>query len=396
MRLIGHTEALQCFERAIAIKPDYAEAHNQLGNTLQALTRYDEAIQRFEIALAIKPDFAGAHYNLGNALLGLGRLIDAVACYRKALSLKPDYAEAHSNMLFCLNYHPDLSAAEIFAEYRHWNDRHARPLMGTVAHTNNRDPERRLKIGYVSPDLRRHSTRHFIEPLLAHHDKAHVEVYAYAEVAKEDEISARFKGHVDHWRRTVGLSDADMAGLIRADGIDILVDLAGHTGGNRLKVFVLKPAPIQVSWLGYGYTTGLETMDYFLADYEFAPPGCESVFAEKVVRLPVFAAYRPAEDMGEAGPLPALQAKRITFGTLSRSMRINHRVIRAWAEILKRVPESRLALNSGDFQCAGLLTGIQDKFAAKGIAAERLELGYGSPPWNCTEKNRHQPGLLSA
>ena len=378
--------AIVSYRNALALKPDYAEAHNGLGIVLQGQGKLDAAIASYNEALALKPGFAEARVNLGNALSDQGGLDAAIASYHTALSLKPDDVVAHSNLLFCLNYHPDMSAEDIFAEYRRWNERHARPLLCDVVHANNRDSGRRLRIGYVSPDLRGHSARHFIEPLLAHHDKTRFEVFAYAEVATEDAVSARLKSQVDHWRRTVGLSMVEMAALIRADGIDILVDLAGHTAGNRLQVFARKPAPVQASMFGYGYTTGLDAIDYFLADREFAPPGCEAVFSEKLVRLPVSAAYRPAEDMGEPGPLPARQGGGITFGSLSRSVRVNHRVIRTWAALLKRLPDARLMINSRNFQDAGMQASMRDQFGAHGIAVERLILGYDTPPWDVLRK----------
>lgn len=375
-------EAATCYRRALALKPDYADAHSNLGNALQEQGKPDEAVPCYRQALALRPNLAEAYSNLGSALQELGKLDEATACYRQALVLKPDYADAHSNLLFCLNYAPDLSAEAIFAEYCRWDERHARPHRPLIArHGANRDPDRRLRIGYVSPDLRRHSVRHFIEPLLARHDKTKVEVFAYAQVAGEDEVSARLKGYTDHWRRTVGLSDAEMAERIGADGIDILVDLAGHTRGRRLPVFGRKPAPVQVSWLGYGYTTGLEAIDYFLADHTFAPAGCEPLFAEKLVRLPVFAAYRPAEGMGDPGPTREASAA-ITFGSLTRSVRINHRVVRAWAAILRGAPGSRLTINSLNYRSPAVRNDLMSQFAALGVSPERLSLGFDSPPWD--------------
>jgi len=374
--------AVESYRKALVLKRDFAEAHNNLGTALRDLGQLGAAVESFHQALALKPDFTEAHNNLGNTLQDLGELDAAMECYRKALELRPDYADAYGNLLFCLNYHPDLSAEDIFAEYRGWNERIARPLLHRQVHANARDPLRRLRIGYVSADLRQHSARHAIEPLLAHHDKAQVEVFAYSGAMLEDGISARFKGYVDHWQSTVGMSDEALAELIRGDGIDILVDMAGHTAGNRLLVFARKPAPIQVSSFGYGYTTGLEAMDYFLGEEEFTPPGCESLFAEELVRLPVIATYRPAEGMGESGPLPALQGKGVTFGTLSRSVRINHRVIRTWAGILNRLPEARLVINSGSFRDAGMQVSMHKQFGAYGIAEHRLVLGFDSPPWD--------------
>ena len=332
--------------------------------------------------LALTPNEAKAHSNLGTALRDLGKLEEATAAYRRAYAIDRRNSIVHSNCLFCLNYAPDLPAEEIFAEYQRWDEAHARPLAAAAArHDNDRSPERRLRIGYVSPDLRHHPVRHFIEPLLARHDKSTVEVFAYAEVAREDEVTTRLKSHVDHWRPTVGLSDEDMAERIRADRIDVLVDLGGHTGDNRLLVFARKPAPVQVSWLGYGYTTGLKAIDYFLADPQFAPPGCEHLFSEKLVRLPVFAAYRPAEGMGSA-ETARQPGSAVTFGSLTRSVRINHHVVRSWAAILSATPGSQLVLNSGNFRTASLCDDLASQFAARGVARERLLMSYDSPPWD--------------
>lgn len=379
-------DAMSCYRSALSHKPDYVKAHCNLGSIFQAQGELDAAIDSYRKALALRADFAEAYSNLGFALQAQGKLDEALDCARQALRIKPDYVEAHSNLLFGLNYHPELSAEAIFAEYRRWNEQHARPLRQNRPYANQRDPMSKVRIGYVSPDLRRHSARHFIEPLLARHDKTRFEVFAYAQVPIEDDVSARFKTYVDRWRNTCGISDAEMDAQIRSDGIDILVDLAGHTYGNRLLVFARKPAPIQVSWLGYGYTTGLDAIDYLLADREFAPPGNDPLFSEKLVRLPRWTAYRPQEDIGETTPLPAQKTGSISFGSLSRTVRINHRVIRTWAAILQRVPGSRLIVNSGDLRSAGMRANIRERFAECGITAERLELGYQSPPWDVLGK----------
>ena len=251
------------------------------------------------------------------------------------------------------------------------------------SHNNRRDPQRCLKVGYVSPDFRHHSCRYFLEPLLAHHDKNVVEVYAYAELVREDAATVRYQGYADHWVPTLGMSDDALSERIRADGIDILVDLAGHTAKNRLAVFARKPAPVSLSWLGFGYTTGLTAVDYLLTDTASVPEGSESLFSETPWRLatPGYA-YRPAEGMGQVGTLPALTRGHITFGTLTRAVRINPLTIRVWAEILKQVEGARLVIDSSNFQSAAMQDALAEKFAAHGIARERLAIGYHSPPWD--------------
>ncbi|TCW32004.1 tetratricopeptide repeat protein, partial [Marichromatium gracile] len=259
LRQLGRTdEALADYGCALEIDPDHPETLTNLGNALAELGRLDEALEYQRRAVALRPGQAEMLANLGNVLLQLGRVEEAATTYREALSKKPQDAELHSKLLFTLNYHSELSAEAIFADYREFDRRHGEPARAHWSgHTNDRDPERRLRLGYVSPDLRLHSARHVLEPLLMHRNRLDFELYAYAELTREDAQTARYQGLVDAWIPTRGLSDAELAERIRADGIDILVDLAGHTAGNRLGVFARKPAPVSVSWLGYGYTTGL-------------------------------------------------------------------------------------------------------------------------------------------
>ena len=222
-----------------------------------------------------------------------------------------------------------------------------------------------------------------LEPLLAHHDKTQVEVYAYAELFGEDDLTDHYRSHADHWIPTKGMSDEALAERIRSDGIDILVELAGHTAGNRLLAFARKPAPVSLSWLGYGYTTGLSAIDYFLTDAVMTPKGSEALFSEQPWRIatPVFT-YRPAAGMGEVGDLPAAQRGYVTFGTLTRSIRINHHLIRVWADILKSVPNSRLVIDSLNFKRPAMQESLAARFAEQGINRERLEIGFHSPPWD--------------
>jgi predicted O-linked N-acetylglucosamine transferase (SPINDLY family) len=241
---------------------------------------------------------------------------------------------------------------------------------------------RRLKVGYVSPDFNVHSVGRFLEPLLAMHDKAAFEVHAYADLRREDDATARYRNVVDHWSPTLAMSDEALAEQIRADGIDILVDLAGHTTGNRLGVFARKPAPVSVSWLGYGYTTGLSAIDYFLTDETAVPEGDDALFSETPWRLatPGFA-YRSAMGMGEVGALPALERGYITFGTLTRAVRLNHRTIRVWSAILSHLPNSRLVIDSRDFLDPAFCDELASRFADHGIERGRLDIGYHTPPW---------------
>lgn len=378
-------EAEQQVRRALIIKPNLVEGHNGLASILRDTCRLGEAETSLRNALQYKPDNFAAYNNLGMVLQDQSRLDEAIASYRHALALKPDYKVGFGNLLFALNYHPDKSAEEIFEEYREFDARFGLPHQKEWrSHGNSRDTARRLKIGYVSPDFREHPACRFLEPLMAHHDRMHaVEVFAYAELAREDAATARYKTYADHWIPTKGMTDAMLAERIRADGIDILVDLAGQTANNRLGVFARKPAPVSMSWLGYGYTSGLSAIDYMLADHHSVPSGSDGLFAERPWRMDRLCyVYRPSEGMGPVNALPAAQRGYVTFGTLTRAVRINHRTIRVWAEMLKRVPNSRLIINSANFKMPSMQAKAIEKFAAHGIEAQRLEIGYQTPPWD--------------
>ncbi|EXJ14119.1 TPR domain protein, putative component of TonB system [Imhoffiella purpurea] len=382
---LGHLDlAMAYYDQALAIQPSAIEPLNNRAILLHHLGRMDEALASVDKSLAEKPDFAMALNNRANVLKDLARFDEAIADYRRAIAIKPDFSIAYSNLLFVLNYHPAKSAEDIFSAYQDYDRRYGEPHRGSWrSHRNDPDPQRRLRIGYVSADFRGHSAYYFLKPLFAQHDKSLVELTAYSQVMREDHITAELREHVDHWVSTLGMSDEALAERIRADRIDILVDLAGHTGGNRLGVFARRPAPVSVSWMGYGYTTGLKSIDYFLTDSVMAPAGSEHLFAEAPWRLDAPSiAYRPSDDMGMVGSLPALDRGFITFGTLSRSVRINDRVIRVWSIILNQVGGSRLVIDSKDFVTPSAQAAMAARFAAHGIGPDRLDIGYHSPPWD--------------
>ena len=412
-------EAIAAYERAIALDRAYASAHYNLGLALLPPRGYSarveslfleavrlrdafpqawvglglamegrgdltSAVASYRKAVQVEPGFAGAYGNLGCALQEMGEHDAALASLKRALDLDPGFVDAHNNLLFTLNYHPDMSAQDVCLAYREFDERFGQPeRKHWREHSNSVDADRRLKVGYVSPDLCHHSVRHFLEPLLANHDKRAVEVFAYAELSVEDAVTARYRGYAEHWVPTVGMSDAAVAERIRADGIDILVDLAGHTGNNRLGTFARKPAPVSLSWLGFGYTTGLNAIDYFLTDDACAPTGSEPLFSEQPWRLatPAFA-YRPADGMGEVSALPASERGFVTFGTLTRAVRLNQHTVRVWAQMLNRVPGSRLVMDSSSYRDATIRAALVAKFDAHGIRPERLQIGFHTPPWD--------------
>ena len=383
LRELGfHAEAEGHYRRAVALRPTYADAWSNLAWALSVAGNASQAAEAARRALALNPNDANAHNNLGTALMQQDQLREAGECFERAVALKPDFTMAHSNLLFCLNYRPDLAAKEIFAAYRQWNEAHAQALLPAAPHfANDRNPERRLRVGYVSPDFRHHAASFFMEPMLAAHDHAKFEVVCYGEVANPDATTARFKRIADRWQSTVGLSDAAVADLVRSDGIDILVDLAGHTAGNRLLVFARKPAPVQVAHMvGSGMTTGIGAIDAFLADGELVPEGSEHLFAERVERLSCIPlVYAPPAAMPEVRKLPALRKGHVTFGCFSRTARINERVVEAWARILKGVPGARLVLNSKPLREVEGRAHWHGRFQAHGVAPDRIDLVYTSP-----------------
>ena len=377
-------QAMACFKRAIELSPNFADTYINLGSLLHGVGRQLSAVEALSRAQQLKPDEPLVYMNLGYCLQDLGRFDEAVEAYRRCVALKPDLEDAFSNFLFCLNYHPTLSAEEIFKVYAEYNERFALlPNPSSVEHKNSRDPLRRLKVGYVTPDLRMHSVRFFLEPLLAHHDHTKFEIYAYAELVNPDAMTERYRSYFDHWRDTLGVSDHELAEQIRRDEIDILIDLAGHSGHNRLQTFSLKPAPIQVSWwIGFACTTGLKAIDYFLADEHLVPQGYEHLLSEQPWRLSRPAlVYRPSPDFPPSSELPAKKNGYVTFGTLSRSVRLNDRLVKVWSELLKRIPMARLVINSGDFKTEEMQQWMLAKFKACGIEPERLSVGFDTPAW---------------
>jgi len=374
-------QAVAAYDRALQLDPRFVAALNNRGVALEILGRVAEAVATYRNALSIAPNVAEVHANVGSALKELCEFDQAVAHYRRALELSPGFTRAHSALLFCLNYHPQIGMEELFEEYKAWNERHAEPLRHEwVPHDNERDPNRRLRIAYFSPDLRQHSVRHFAEPLFLNYNSQAFEFYCYADIGQPDSVTRRFQDYFHHWVDVAGMSDAAMAAHIRADGIDVLVDLAGHSAGNRLLVFARKPAPVQVSWLGYGYTSGLRAIDYFLATDSLVPAGCEQYFSEAIYRLPRTPyCYLPPPNMPDVEPLPARQKGFVTFACFSRSLRLNDRVVETWCRILQAIPKSILMLNCKTFVDPAARSLFASRFKRCGVDPDRVKLVFTTP-----------------
>ncbi len=379
--------AIKHLEKVYQMKPNDINNLNSLANAHYFIQQPHRALKYLKLAIKLKPDDIQSTNNLGRLLIISNQAEKGIRVLQKSKELwnSDKFMSFNDNLLFALNYSPDLTAEEIYKSYEEYDERFGKPLKSEwKPFTVSVNPNRRLRIGYVSPDFRRHSTQKFLEPLLKNHDKDNFELFAFAEIKKEDEVTQTYKKSVDHWIQTNGLSDKELAEKIRELKIDVLVDVAGHTEGNRLGAFMYKPAPVSISWLGFGYTTGLSAIDYFLTDDVMAPPGSEHLFSEKLWRLKdrCFTSYTPTLGMGEVGPLPALKRGYITFGTLSRSIRINDREIDAWSEILEQVKNSKLIINSSDFIYKKSIANLKRKFKKRGITEDRLDIGFISPPWD--------------
>src|SRR5271157_2421860 len=363
------------FEAAIRLQPDLADAHNNLGLALDALGNPDDALASYERALQMDPYHHGALTNLGNACKDQGLIRAAIAAYRKALDLRPEDAAVHSNLLLAMQYDSSAEGQEMLGEASRFANRHEEPLAALIEpHALRPLAGRRLRIGYVSADLREHPVRFFLEPILAAHGHKEHEIWVYADVSRPDAVTERLLGYADHRRSLVGLSDDQAADLIRKDGIDILVDLGGHTGGNRLLVFARKPAPIQASYLGYLGTTGLSTVDYYLTDAHADPPGqAEAYYREQLVRLPECGfCYLPGP-APEVGPEPpARSSGRLTFGCLNNPAKLTEDVLTLWCKVLAVVRGSRLLVATG--RSRGVEERVCTILTRHGISMDRLLL----------------------
>lgn len=370
-------EAISSYRRALALKPDLAEAYNNLGILLRQSGVIDEAILCLNRAVALKPNYLEACNNLGSVLLDAGQVDQAIGCCKRVLAMKPDFAMAHSNLLMDLHYPDTYDPASVFQEHLAFGRCHAQPLYpANAAFGNDSDPNRRLRIGYVSRDFRCHSVACFLEPILANHDHRDHWIVCYDDHLHGDSTTQRLRGFADEWRDITRLSDESAADLIRRGRIDLLVDLAGHTASNRLLVFARRPAPVQVTYLGYPDTTGLSAIDYRLTDAHADPPGAtESLHTEQLIRLPFGAwCFRPPDPSPAVGPPPGDGLGAVTFGSFNALAKITGSMIRCWSEILRSVPNARLLLKNRSFAAPAIARSTIEAFGQHGIAADRIEL----------------------
>lgn len=419
-------EAIQLYEKVLELSPDMAMAWNNCGNLQLEQKNESTAIAYFKRAIELDDSLYSARVNLGwvyarrghfaealelaeavierdpqnkyaHNLLGVihkdkGKIDKSIMSLRNAVASDPKYVNAYSNLLFTLPYHPTLSAEDIFIEYKKWNQVVMRDVGKTAKrHTNTKTRDRRLKIGYVSPDFTNHAMQYFHEPVFANHNHTDFELYAYAQMLTvPDKTTRRLQAYFDHFVDTRHLSDEEFCNRIRSDEIDILIDLAGHTGGNRLLAMAQKPAPVQASWwIGSAYTTGLSAVDYFIGNEDLVPTGSEHLFGEKeIYRLPEMAyCYRPSRYAPKVTlENPFDRTGVVTFGCLSRTVRLNERVFKSWAEIVNAVPNSRILLDQKSFADENTCDQFFQMLEPFGLRRSQVAMVYSKSHWDSLDQ----------
>lgn len=373
----GHLkQAISFLEKEIARRGRTVDLLNRLAIGQMANLAFAESARLCREILEMQPDFVPAYVTLGNNLSIMGEPARALGCYQHGLALKPDDFRIHSNLLFELNYLPDYSMAALFEKHLEWARCHERPLAGQCRrHPPGGDRERRLRIGYVSPDFLSHPVGYLVQGVIRHHDPAGFEIHCYAHVSRPDHITEEIRRYAHAWHDTTGQSDAELAERIVADGIDILVDLVGHTAGHRLPLFARRPAPVQLTWLGYFHSTGMANMDYFITDPYTSPRESGQMFSETPLYLPHTRFCYTAPDYAPPVAEPPSRNKGyITFGSFNKLAKMSDEALAAWADILLALPDSRLWLKSPALNENEVREHILSRFLSRGVAPERLTL----------------------
>ena len=385
-------QGIDFMRRAIALQPNNRLYHFNFGIINAEMGDTDAAMAAYQRSNEIQPT-AEACNNCAGLLLNEGRLDEASELFRRGGELSPDDVNQQSNFLYTLSYKPHPNVHEIFNWHKQFGQRHERAIapMQPRARIVGARADQRLRIGYVSADFRQHAVAHFIEPVLAAHDSKRFEIFCYYNYPAADAVTGRFEKLTHHWRVIANRSDEDVANMIRADGIDILVDLAGHTPLNRLRVFARKPAPVQASWIGYSSTTGLTRMDYRITDTISDPIGVtDDLYTEKLVRLPdTYSCFQPLANSPDVGALPATQSGHVTFGSFNNFIKMTPEVLQTWARILQRMPTSTLLLKYRSFEAEKIRTLVLAAFAKHGVLPARIHF-LGSDDYHTHLRAYHQ------
>jgi protein O-GlcNAc transferase len=365
--------ALPHYRKALSLDPGSAAVHNNLGNLYRDLRRTTDAVAAYRRALEFDPRHAWAHANLGNMLKDLGDIDGALAAFRRSLAIAPDRPEVWSNLLFTLNCSDSVTAEEVAAEHRVFGAYFTPRLPPLPPRSAPSPAADRLRVGYVSSDFRRHAVATFFEPLVAAHDRTRVEVFCYYNQPRGDDATERIRATAEHFLPVSGMTDRALAERIRDDGIDVLIDLNGHSADNRLPLFFLRPAPVQATWLGYLGGTGVPTIDWRLTDPRVDPSGAPDLPGlEAPWRLPrTMWCYRPYAEAPDVVPPPALASGRVTFACLNNPGKVSPSALAMWSDVLRAVPASRLILLTAND--AARTAQLQREFAARGVAPERVE-----------------------
>ena len=372
--------AAESFKKALSLNPNMTEAHSNLAAAFQKLGQLDEAIDSCRKAISLKPDMGKAHNNLGNVLRDVGDLDGSINSYRNALAADPANVSACDNLLLTEHYRPGHDAQSLFNLHLDWELRYAQQLKAAwPVHTNDRNPDRRIRVGLVSPDLGNHPVGYFVVGLLEKLQGSSIETICYSD-RNEDWLTERIKTASSGWRDTRGIPDSDLPGRIMADEIDILIDLSGHSAGNRLPVFACKPAPVQVAWAGYVGTTGLSAIDYLISDIHSTPVEDEPYYSEKIIRMPDgWLCYTPPAYAPDVGALPSTTGEGVTFGSFNNPVKLNEGVISLWARVLQAVEGSKLLIKFRGIDSAANTNRLTTMFEVAGIDRSRLILEGGSP-----------------
>lgn len=368
--------AVGALERAVALRPQRAGTLVNLALALKQNREYQRAVAALHQALELEPDRWEARVNLGGVLCGQGLVAEGVDWFDPGDAPEPFAAQAHSNQVFALHYLPECGPESLLAAAKCWSERHANPLTAAAPpHLRPAQRDRRLRVGYVSADLHEHPVGRFLAPVLAAHDRSQFEIFAYSNGPRVDRLSQKLRAHCDHWRGVAGLTDAALANQIRADKIDLLIDLAGHTAGNRLLAFARKPAPVQATWLGYPGTTGMTAMDYLIANEYACPERYAAHYSERVIRLPGSNLWCYGTPLApDVSPPPYLNRGSVTFGCFNNIAKVGQQVIALWSEVLHAVPGSRLLLKTAALAEADVRARFEGWFTEHGIDSERVEL----------------------
>jgi len=375
MDVDAYAEVEKAVLEGLELVPDEVYARLNLATAYRMMGRLRDANEQAHMLHDQLPDSVATHALLATIASDCGDVETASASFYRATVAAPDASGELGKFCMSLSYNEHVSLEDIHREHREYGNKFMAGLWTGERHPNLPESGRRLRVGYVSPDFRNHSVAWFLEPVLRAHDRNGFEVYGYHNYARSDAITERLRGLCDGWVDAVGLSDDQLAERIRTDGIDLLIDLAGHTAGNRLGVFARKPAPVQMTWLGYLTTTGVPTIDYRLTDAHVDPDGYEAWQVEHPLRLPDgYVCYGPPADAPQVGPLPANSQGSLTFGSFNNLAKLSHATLALWSHVLQAVPDSRLMLKSRALADPWVRERLTARFAEQGIAAERLIL----------------------